>query len=202
MLCASCPRCFAAAPSITTSGTPQQPAYSYVLAPQDLTPGDTIQSGSGSPIKPGNTLPLKDIPVGMPINSIELHPNKGGQLCRAAGCMATIVNKQTEHAIVRLPSGEQRLINLQCRATIGAVSNPQNKNRVLGKAGASRNLGRRPTVRGVAMNPVDHPMGGGTAGGRPSCSPWGLHAKGKKTRDKHKASNRWILARRSKRSTK
>jgi hypothetical protein len=95
----------AAAPSVTTSGNVQQPVYAYMLAPQDLSPGDTVQSGANAPIKPGNTMPLKDIPVGMPINSIELHPNKGGQLCRAAGCMATIVNKQQEHAIVRLPSG-------------------------------------------------------------------------------------------------
>jgi ribosomal protein L2 len=100
-----------AAPSVTSTGTAQQPLYSYVLAPQDLNPGDTIQSGARAPIKPGNTLPLKDIPVGMPINSIELHPNQGGQLCRAAGCMATIVNKQQEHAIVRLPSGGVWLVD-------------------------------------------------------------------------------------------
>eukprot|EP00879_Flechtneria_rotunda_P028649 GHRR01030853.1.p1 GENE.GHRR01030853.1~~GHRR01030853.1.p1 ORF type:complete len:149 (+),score=16.45 GHRR01030853.1:469-915(+) len=145
-------------------------------------------------------MPLRDIPVGMPINSIELVPGAGGILCRAAGCMATIVNKQKEHAIVRLPSGEQRLIYMRCNATIGAVSNPQNKNRVLAKAGASRQLGRRPKVRGVAMNPVDHPHGGGTAGGRPSCSPWGLHAKGKKTRNKRKPSGRWILSPRPRKS--
>lgn len=176
-----------------------QPEFSYILAPQGLSPGDPVLSGTQASIRPGNTLPLKDIPVGMPVHNVELVPGKGGQICRSAGCMATIVNKQTEHAIVRLPSGEQRLISLRCRATIGAVSNPQNKNRVLGKAGANRWRGRRPKVRGVAMNSVDHPMGGGTAGGRPSCSPWGLNAKGKKTRNKHKASNKWILQRRTKR---
>ncbi|KAF8068262.1 rplB [Scenedesmus sp. PABB004] len=183
-----------AAPPPGGRGGAAPPLYSYVLAPQDLAPGDTIAAGPGAAIRAGNTLPLRDIPVGMPIHCIELQPLKGAVIARAAGCMATIVNKQEEHAIVRLPSGEQRLINLKCRATIGAVSNPQNKNRVLGSAGASRHAGRRPTVRGVAMNPVDHPMGGGTAGGRPSCSPWGLHSKGKKTRDKNKASSRWILS--------
>ena len=145
------------------------------------------------PIRPGNRLALADVPVGVPVHAVELRPGEGGQLCRAAGVSAVITNKQARHAVVRLPSGEQRLVPLACRATIGAVSNPQHKNARLGKAGASRHRGRRPTVRGIAMNPVDHPHGGRTNGGRPSVSPWARPAKGGRTRRAGKASDGVIL---------
>jgi ribosomal protein L2 len=152
-------------------------------------------SAATVPIKPGNRLALADIPVGIPIHAVELRPGAGGQLARAAGTAAVIANKQPEQgrAIVRLPSGEQRLVPLSCRATVGSVSNPQHKNRRLGKAGANRHRGIRPTVRGVAMNPVDHPHGGRTSGGRPSVSPWARPAKGGRTRERGKASDRVIL---------
>jgi large subunit ribosomal protein L2 len=154
---------------------------------------DTSTTTTPVPIKPGNRLALADIPVGIPIHAIELRPGEGGQLCRAAGVSAVIANKQPRRAVVRLPSGEQRLLPLACRATVGTVSNPQHKNRRLGKAGANRHRGIRPTVRGIAMNPVDHPHGGRTNGGRPSVSPWARPAKGGRTRKSGKASDRVIL---------
>jgi large subunit ribosomal protein L2 len=159
--------------------------HSYMLAPQGLSIGDIVFSGSNSPIKTGNTLPLSAIPVGMQIHNVELRPGAGGQLARAAGTYCTLIKKGDDgYAVVRLPSGEQRLVLLRCMATIGALSNPQNKNQKLGKAGARRWLGRRPHVRGVAMNPVDHPHGGGRgkSKGRISQTPWGKPTKGYRTR--------------------
>eukprot|EP00877_Chromochloris_zofingiensis_P012891 jgi/Chrzof1/7856/Cz02g39010.t1 len=174
----------------------KDPEYRYILAPQDLHPGDTVASGADAPIKPGSTLALADIPVGMPIYNIEMQAGAGAKLCRAAGCVASIVNKQDRHAIVRLPSGELRLFPMVCRATIGSVSNPQNRNRVIAKAGYNRWRGIRPSVRGIAMNPVDHPHGGRTNGGRPSCSPWGAPCKGFRTRRRSKSTKHIVMDRR------
>lgn len=170
----------------------------YILAPDGLRPGDSVQSGPSSPLKVGNTLPLKEIPVGMPIHNIELKRGKGGALVRGAGTAAQILAKEGEYAHVKLPSGEIRLIRGECFATIGQLSNPEHSTISLGKAGRSRWLGRRPKTRGVAMNPVDHPMGGGegkASGGRHPCSPTGLKSKGKKTRKK-KNSDKFIIQRR------
>lgn len=175
----------------------------YIIAPHGLKVGDTVMSYDLNAEKPeikiGNAMPLKFIPEGMPIHNIELVPGKGGQLVRAAGSQAIILSKEGNYAHVQLPSGEIRMINLKCMATLGQVSNLDHDNVVLGKAGRTRWLGIRPTVRGVAMNPVDHPLGGGegrSKGGRPPASPWGLIAKGKKTRKKRKPSSRFILKRR------
>lgn len=170
----------------------------YMVAPDKLRPGDLVQSGDSSPLKIGNTLPLKRIPVGMPIHNIELKRGKGGALVRGAGTSAQILAKEGEYAHVKLPSGETRLIRAECFATIGQVSNPEHSAISLGKAGRSRWLGRKPKTRGVAMNPVDHPMGGGegkAAGGRHPCSSTGLKSKGKKTRKK-KNSDKFIVQRR------
>ncbi|GAB4815005.1 hypothetical protein N2152v2_002051 [Parachlorella kessleri] len=159
--------------------------YSYVLAPQGVAPGDTLLSGTDVPIRPGNTLPLSHIPIGMQVHNVELRPGCGGQLARAAGASATLVKKgDNGYAVLRLPSGEQRLVLSRCMATIGVLSNPQNKNSKLGKAGATRWLGRRPRVRGMAMNCVDHPHGGGRGKkkGRISQTPWGKPTKGYRTR--------------------
>lgn len=159
--------------------------YSYVLAPQGVAAGDLVQAGPSAPIKPGNTLPLESIPVGMQIYNVELRPGKGGQIARAAGTSCTLIKKGDDgYAVVRLPSGEQKLVLQRCMATVGVLSNPQHKNRKLGKAGARRWLGRRPRVRGIAMNPVDHPHGGGRgkSKGRISQTPWGVPTKGYKTR--------------------
>lgn len=190
--------------------------FSYVLAPQALKPGDPITSGADAPLKPGNTLKLKNIPTGMKIHNIELTPGKGGQMCRSAGCSGSLVQKGEDgYAVLRLPSGpkvltvnnnlmllgEQRRVSLHCRATVGVMSNPQNKNRVIGKAGYKRLMGFRPTVRGVAMNPVDHPHGGGegkTSGGRPSVSSWGIPCKGHRTRKRNKPSDKFIVLSRHK----
>lgn len=185
--------------SLATLAAVGQPAgkahaqYRYMLAPQGLNPGDLVTAGAGAALRAGNTLQLRDIPTGMQIYNLELVPGQGSKLCRAAGCAAVIMAKQEKKAIVRLPSGEQRLFLLECRATIGSVSNPQHRNEVIGKAGLSRWRGIRPTVRGIAMNPVDHPHGGRTNGGRPSCTPWGVPCKGFRTRRKHKPSNAQIL---------
>lgn len=142
--------------------------------------------GEQAGIFPGNTLPLQAIPVGTTVHNIELRAGGGGQLARSAGAAATLLAKQENgYALLRMPSGEQRLVRLECSATVGAVGNKDHKNRKIGKAGIARHLGRRPHVRGVAMNPIDHPHGGGegkTSGGRPSCSPWGIPTKGYKTR--------------------
>jgi large subunit ribosomal protein L2 len=170
----------------------------YILAPLGLKVGDTVVAGPEADIKVGNCLPLRNIPVGTDIHNIELKKGKGGQLVRSAGTSAQIMAKEGDYAQVKLPSGEIRLIHLDCSATIGTVGNIEHENISIGKAGRSRWLGRRPHVRGVAMNPVDHPMGGGegkTSGGRHPVSPWGMPTKGYKTRKK-KPSDKLIIKRR------
>jgi len=173
----------------------------YILAPTGLKVGDTVVSGAGADIVAGNCLPLINIPVGTTIHNVELTQGRGGQLARGAGTSVQLVAKESDYAQVRLPSGEVRRVHILCRATIGQVGNTEHENTSFGKAGVSRWLGRRPKVRGVAMNPVDHPMGGGegkTSGGRHPCSPWGWKTKGKKTR-KNKLTDRFIVRRRSRR---
>lgn len=168
----------------------------YILAPQRMSVGDTIMSGPNADIKPGNALPLANIPVGTIIHNVELKPGKGGQIARSAGTYVQLVGRDQSYSILRLNSGEQRMTRSECMATIGAVSNPDNKNIKLAKAGRSRWLGKRPSVRGVAMNPIDHPHGGGegkTSGGRHPVTPWGKPTKGKKTRIKNKSSDRLII---------
>ena len=167
----------------------------YILAPQRLAPGDMVISGERADIKPGNALPLKNIPVGTIVHNIEMKLGKGGQLARAAGAYAQLIGRDGGYAQLRLRSGELRLVPADCLATIGAVSNPDHQNVVIGKAGRSRWLGKRPSVRGVAMNPIDHPHGGGegrTSGGRHPVTPWGKGTKGTKTRSRKK-SNKYIL---------
>lgn len=171
----------------------------YILAPQDLVVGDTVMSGPEADIRPGNTLPLRNIPLGTQIHNIELRLGKGGQIVRSAGTFAQLMAKENRYALVKLPSGEVRMILLDCKATVGRLGNVIHENLSLGKAGRKRWLGRRPSVRGVAMNPVDHPMGGGegrSSGGRHPCSPWGTPAKGFKTRNRRK-SDRYIVKKRS-----
>ena len=168
---------------------------SYILAPQRLAVGDTVVSSPKADIKPGNALPLANIPVGTIIHNVELKHGKGGQIARSAGTYVQLVGRDQSYSILRLNSGEQRMTRSECMATIGAVSNPDNKNIKLAKAGRSRWLGRRPSVRGVAMNPIDHPHGGGegkTSGGRHPVTPWGKPTKGKKTRT-NKTTDRLIL---------
>ncbi len=168
---------------------------SYILAPQRLAVGDTVVSSAEADIKPGNALPLANIPVGTIIHNVELKPGKGGQIARSAGTYVQLVGRDQSYSILRLNSGEQRMTRSECMATIGAVSNPDNKNIKLAKAGRSRWLGKRPSVRGVAMNPIDHPHGGGegkTSGGRHPVTPWGKPTKGKKTRT-NKVTDRLIL---------
>lgn len=171
----------------------------YIIAPDKLKVGDIVESGPDADIKPGNALPLRDIPVGTLIHNIELRPGKGGQLVRAAGSVAQLMAKEGDYAHVRLPSGEVRLIHLNCRATVGQVGNLDHENVTIGKAGRSRWLGRRPTVRGAAMNPVDHPHGGGEGrapvGRKYPVSPWGKIAIGGKTRKK-KPSDKMIIKKR------
>jgi len=171
----------------------------YIIAPKDLRVGEKIVAGPTADIKIGNALPMSRIPTGTHVHNIEMKPGKGGQLVRSAGNSAQIMAKEGNYAQLKLPSGEVRKVRLECYATIGQVGNVEHQNISLGKAGKSRWLGRRPKVRGVAMNPVDHPMGGGegkSAGGRHPCSPWGLLAKGKKTRKKTKESDKYIVRRR------
>lgn len=171
----------------------------YILAPLDLSVGDIIMSGPKADIKPGNTLPLINIPLGTHIHNIELRLGKGGQIVRSAGTFAQLMAKEDRYALIKLPSGEVRMVLLNCKATIGRMGNVSHENISLGKAGRKRWLGRRSKVRGVAMNPVDHPMGGGegrSSGGRHPCSPWGVPSKGYKTRNKKK-SNRYIVKKRS-----
>ncbi len=175
----------------------------YILAPIGLTVGGTVSSSVDKEIdfKPGNATTLQTIPLGMSIHNIELIPGKGGSLVRSAGQQAIIRAKEGKYAQLRLPSGEIRLIHLKCMATIGQVGNTDHMNKVLGKAGKKRYLGRRPHTRGVAMNPVDHPMGGGegrSSGGGHPMSPWGQLAKGYRTRKKSKPSNKFIIERRKK----
>lgn len=170
----------------------------YILAPLGLKLDDHVESGPDADIKPGNSLPLSHIPLGTQIHNIELRLGKGGQIVRSAGAYAQLMAKEAPYALVKLPSGEVRMVLLKCSATIGQIGNVAHENKSLGKAGRKRWLGRRPKVRGVAMNPVDHPMGGGegrSSGGRHPCSPWGWPTKGFKTRSKRK-SNRLIVKKR------
>ncbi len=173
----------------------------YIIAPMDLEVGATLNSGPDAEPSLGNALPLSKIPVGMAVHNIELVAGRGGQLVRSAGASAVLMSQTEEFANVKMPSGEIRLIRTDCMATIGRVGNVEHSNIVMGKAGRKRWLGIRPTVRGVAMNPVDHPMGGGegrTSGGGHPKSPWGLLSKGKRTRNKHKQTNQYIVERRKK----
>ncbi|MCL6633452.1 MAG: 50S ribosomal protein L2 [Alicyclobacillus herbarius] len=174
----------------------------YIIAPHGLKVGDVLMSGPDADIRPGNTLPLASIPVGTVIHNVELKPGRGAQLVRAAGASAQLMAKEGDYAHVRLTSGEVRLIRLECRATIGQVGNLDHENIRIGKAGRSRWLGRRPTVRGVVMNPVDHPHGGGEGkapiGRKSPMSPWGKPTLGKKTRKKNKPSDKYIVRRRKK----
>lgn len=172
----------------------------YILAPQRLQVGDEVISGERVDVRPGNAMPLKNMPIGTIIHNVEMKPGKGGQIARAAGTYVQLVGRDAGLAILRLSSGEQRMVHGDCMATVGAVSNPDNSNIKLGKAGRKRWLGKRPSVRGVAMNPVDHPHGGGegrTSGGRHPVTPWGKSTKGKRTRGK-KPSDRLIVRRRFK----
>ena len=176
-------------------------AKSYILAPQGLTDGMTVMSGENAEVRVGNCLPLSKIPIGTMVHNIELYPGKGGQMVRAAGNAAQLMAKEGKYATLRLPSGEMRLVLLECRATIGVIGNGDHSLVKIGKAGRKRNMGIRPTVRGSVMNPNDHPHGGGEGKapvGRPGPStPWGKPALGLKTRNKHKASNKLIVRRRN-----
>ena len=173
----------------------------YIIAPQGLTAGDTVYSGAEADIKPGNTLPIENIPVGTFIYNIELYPGKGGQLVRSAGCAAQLMAKENGMAQVRLPSGEVRLVRLNCVATIGTVSNVDHSNVIIGKAGKTRHAGRRPHVRGSVMNPCDHPHGGGEGRapiGRPTpVTPWGKPTNGYKTRSKKARTEKFIVKHRN-----
>lgn len=167
----------------------------YIIAPQRLGVGDKVIAGDKVDVKPGCAMPLRSVPIGSIIHNIEMKPGKGGQIARSAGAFAQIVGRDQTYAIIRLGSGEQRLIHGDCMATIGAVSNPDQSNIKLAKAGRNRWMGKRPSVRGVAMNPVDHPHGGGegkTSGGRHPVTPWGKSTKGKRTRS-NKSSDKYIL---------
>jgi large subunit ribosomal protein L2 len=179
----------------------QDGELSYILAPQRLAAGDTVISGEREDIKPGNCMPMESIPLGTIIHNIEMKPGRGGQIARAGGTYAQLIGKDAGFAQLRLNSGETRMVPARCLATIGPVSNQDNKNANIGKAGRNRWLGHRPSVRGVAMNPVDHPHGGGegrSSGGRHPVSPWGVPTKGKRTRGK-KHSDKYIMRRRNKR---
>ena len=171
----------------------------YIICPSGLTVGATVISGPDAPVKPGNSLLLKDIPVGEMIHNIETKPGKGASIARSAGASAQLMAKIGKYALLRMPSGEQRKILVTCTATVGSVGNTDHANRALGKAGASRWKGWQPRVRGVAMNPVDHPHGGGegkTSGGRHPVSPWGKKTKGKKTRNSKRTDNMIVRRRR------
>jgi large subunit ribosomal protein L2 len=170
----------------------------YILAPLDLKAGETVMSGERVDIRPGNALPLKNIPLGTLIHNIEMKPGKGAQLIRSAGSSAQLMAKEGKYAHIKMPSGEVRLIQQNCYATIGQVGNLDHENVTIGKAGRTRWLGRNPRVRGVAMNPVDHPLGGGegkSSGGRHPVTPWGVPTKGYKTRQ-NKATDKYIVKRR------
>jgi large subunit ribosomal protein L2 len=176
----------------------------YILAPQRLAAGDTVVAGQHVDVKPGNAMPLGNIPIGTIVHNIELKVGKGGQIARSAGTYAQIVGRDGDYVIMRLNSGEQRLVNGRCMGTIGAVSNPDNMNTSIGKAGRKRWMGRRPHNRGVSMNPIDHPHGGGegrTSGGRHPVTPWGFPTKGKKTR-RNKSTNKFIVSSRHARKNK
>lgn len=173
---------------------------SYILAPSGLKLGDKVQAGPGADIKPGNALALSDIPVGTVVHAVEMHPGRGAQLARSAGTSAQLAAREGRYALLRLPSGELRRVPVTCMATVGQVGNVEHENITIGKAGRSRWAGRRPAVRGVVMNPVDHPHGGGEGkapiGRKHPVTPWGKPALGKKTRKKRKASDRLIVRRR------
>jgi large subunit ribosomal protein L2 len=172
----------------------------YILAPHGLRPGDPVSAGPDADIRPGNALPLERMPLGSVVHAIELQPGKGAQLVRSAGGGAQLMAREGAYATLRLPSGEHRRVHVRCMATVGQVGNLEHEIVSLGKAGRSRWLGRRPHVRGVAMNPVDHPMGGGegkSSGGRHPCTPWGKPTKGYKTR-KNKRTNKYVVKRRGK----
>lgn len=174
----------------------------YILAPQRLKVGDKVVASASADIKPGNSMPLKSIPVGTLVHNVETKIGKGGQLARSAGAYVQIVGRDGQMTIIKLSSGELRLVSQECIASVGAVSNPDHQNRSYGKAGRNRWLGKRPCVRGVAMNPIDHPHGGGegkTSGGRDPVTPWGIKTKGKKTRT-NKRTSKFILRRNTKRS--
>jgi len=173
----------------------------YILAPQRLSPGDTVISGDSVDIKPGNEMPLANSPVGTIVHNIELKICKGGQMARSAGTYAQIVGRDGDYVILRMSSAEQRLLHGRCMATVGAVSNPDNMNTTIGKAGRKRWMGRRPHNRGISMNPVDHPHGGRTNGGGHWVTPWGFPTKGKKTR-KNKRTDKFIVASRHVRKKK
>jgi large subunit ribosomal protein L2 len=171
----------------------------YILAPDGLKINDILMSGETAEVRVGNSLPLSKIPLGMALHNIEVFPGKGAQVARSAGSYVQLLAKEGEHALLKMPSGEIRKFRMNCYATIGQVGNVDHINVSLGKAGRTRWLGRRPHVRGVAMNPIDHPMGGGegrSSGGRHPCSPWGKLSKGLKTRKKHKQSDKLIVKRR------
>ena len=173
----------------------------YIISPAKLSVGDVLMSGEKADIRIGNCLPLKDIPEGTLIHNVEMRPGKGAQIARTAGGVVQLMAKEGEYVNLKLKSGEVRLIHRNCRATIGTVGNADHENVSIGKAGRVRWMGRRPRVRAVAMNPVDHPMGGGegrSSGGRHPCSPWGQSAKGLKTRNVKKSSNKFILSRKKK----
>ncbi|WP_111658260.1 50S ribosomal protein L2 [Isoalcanivorax indicus] len=173
----------------------------YILAPKGLKAGDKVRSGQDAPIKPGNALPLRNIPLGSTVHNVEMRPGKGGQLARSAGTSVQVLAKDGEFVTLRLRSGEMRKVHAECRATLGEVSNSEHSLRSLGKAGASRWRGVRPTVRGVAMNPVDHPHGGGegrTSGGRHPVTPWGVPTKGHKTRTNKRTRKMIVRDRRAK----
>jgi len=173
----------------------------YILAPLGVRPGDRLEAGPDAEFRPGNAMPLASIPLGTVVHAIEMKPGKGAQLVRAAGTGAQLMAREGGYATLRMPSGEMRMIHVRCTATIGQVGNIEHENVRTGKAGRSRWLGVRSNVRGVAMNPVDHPMGGGegkSSGGRHPCTPWGKPTKGAKTRAKKKASSKYIVKRRGK----
>jgi large subunit ribosomal protein L2 len=179
----------------------QDGEQAYILAPQRLSQGDTVVAGEHVDVKPGNAMPLSSIPIGTIVHNIELKIGKGGQIARSAGTYAQIVGRDGEYVILRLNSAEQRLVHGRCMGTIGAVSNPDNMNTTIGKAGRQRWLGRMPHNRGITMNPVDHPHGGRTKGGGHPTTPWGFPTKGKKTR-KNKSTTKFILASRHVRKKK
>jgi large subunit ribosomal protein L2 len=179
----------------------QDGELAYILAPQRLAPGDTVIASEHADVKPGNAMPIASIPVGTIVHNIEIKIGKGGQIARSAGSYAQIVGRDQNYVIIRLNSTEQRLVNGRCMATIGAVSNPDNMNTTIGKAGRQRWRGRRPHNRGITMNPVDHPHGGRTKGGKQWRTPWGFPTKGKKTR-KNKRTNKFIVVSRHDRKKK
>jgi large subunit ribosomal protein L2 len=175
----------------------QDGTQAYILAPQRLGVGDTVVSGAKVDVKPGNAMPLASMPIGTIVHNVEMKPGKGGQMARSAGSFVQLVGRDSGFAVLRLNSGETRKVSAECMATVGAVSNPDHMNTVVGKAGRTRWLGRRPTVRSIAMNPVDHPNGGRTKGGKHWATPWGKPTKGFKTR-KNKTTTKYIVRSRQK----